>query len=95
MRFLARPSFVSSKSADFSASAAEISRSVDPLCTTARWNRPFAAVTSNLPLAAIVQGRNRLSLAELGWWRLLIAIVAYAALFPLHRYIAGVPITLG
>jgi uncharacterized membrane protein len=56
---------------------------------------PFAAVTSNLPLAAIVAGRNRLSLEEIGWWRVLIALVAYAALVPLHRFFAGVPVTVG
>jgi uncharacterized membrane protein len=56
---------------------------------------PFAAVTSNLPLAAVLQGRNRLSLEEIGWWRVLIALVAYAALVPLHRFFAGVPVTVG
>jgi uncharacterized membrane protein len=55
----------------------------------------FAAVTSNLPLLAILEGRNRLSLAEIGWWRILVALAAYAALFALHRYVAGVPIILG
>ncbi len=40
----------------------------------------FEAVTSSVPLAAILQGRNRLDLGE-AWWRLAVgAIVAIAAM---------------
>ena len=47
------------------------------------WRR-LAAATSNVPFAAIVQGRARLSLAELGWWRLAVAAALYVALLLVH-----------
>jgi uncharacterized membrane protein len=58
-------------------------------------NRPevwpaFAAVTSNLPFAAIVGGRQRLSLAEIGWWRLGLAVVVWALVLWLHPWLFGV-----
>jgi uncharacterized membrane protein len=47
---------------------------------------PFARVTSAIPFAAILAGRNRLgrALAEVGAWRILAAIVLYGAAFYLH-----------
>jgi uncharacterized membrane protein len=47
---------------------------------------PFAAVTSDVPFAAIVAGRNRFAPAvmEIGVWRVLAAVVAYALAFYLH-----------
>jgi uncharacterized membrane protein len=63
-----------------------------------RWGAawpPFAAATSNLPFAAILAGRTRLVPAEIGWRPVLIAAALYAALFALHRYVAGVPVLLG
>ena len=49
----------------------------------------FEAATSNLPFAAIAQGRNRLALGEIGWRGLLgIAIAVAIALF--HRQLFGV-----
>lgn len=49
----------------------------------------FAAVTSNAPFAAIVTGRNRLALGEIGWRGLVgIAIAVAIALF--HRQLFGV-----
>lgn len=52
------------------------------------WAR-FAAATSNAPFVAIVQGRNRLALGEIGWRGLLGAAIAVAiALF--HRQLFGV-----
>lgn len=58
-----------------------------------RWMQ-FAAVTSNVPFAAVVAGRNQLgsAVAEIGVWRPLVAIVAYAVAFYLHGR-AGVPLT--
>ena len=50
----------------------------------------FVAVTSNVPFAAIVQGRQRLSLGEIGWWRIVLAIVVWAALAWAHPYFTGV-----
>ena len=41
-----------------------------------RWDR-FAAVTSNLPFAAIVSGRNSLRVGELGWWRIALGLVLF------------------
>jgi hypothetical protein len=54
----------------------------------------FAAVTSNVPFAAIVGGRNRLgpAVAEIGLWRPLLAIVVYCVAFYLHGR-AGLPLT--
>lgn len=49
----------------------------------------FAAQTSNVPFGAILAGRQRLSLREIGLVRLLIAIAVYAALLFGHPYIAG------
>ncbi|MDX2237732.1 MAG: NnrU family protein [Hyphomonadaceae bacterium] len=49
----------------------------------------FAAVTSNVPFAAIVQGRNRLAPGEMGW-RLAAALVAYLAVAWAHGAVFGV-----
>ena len=50
----------------------------------------FAARTSVVPFAAIAQGRNRLVWSEIGWRRLALAAVLYAALIGLHPYVIGV-----
>ncbi|MBI1181798.1 MAG: NnrU family protein [Alphaproteobacteria bacterium] len=55
------------------------------------WAR-FAAQTSRLPFLAIAQGRNRFSAAELGWWRILLAIVLYGVILYLHGWMFGVPV---
>jgi len=54
----------------------------------------FAAVTSNVPFAAIAAGRNQLlpALREIGVSRVLLAIVVYAVAFYLHGRI-GPPLT--
>jgi len=54
------------------------------------WAR-FAAETSWLPFLAIAQGRAKLSLGEIGWWRPLLAVVIYAVfvLFA-HQWLFGV-----
>lgn len=58
-----------------------------------QWLR-FAAMTSNVPFAAIAAGKNRLgpAVVEIGAWRPLIAIVVYAVAFYLHGYL-GAPLT--
>lgn len=58
-----------------------------------QWTK-FANVTSDIPFAAIVSGRNRLglALAEIGVWRPLAAILLYAAAFYLHGRL-GAPLT--
>jgi uncharacterized membrane protein len=53
-----------------------------------RWDR-FAAVTSNLPFAAIVAGRNRLVLGELGVWRIALGALLYAGTLALHATLFG------
>ena len=53
----------------------------------------IAAVTSNLPLAALISQRQRLRFADLGLWRILIAAIVYVVLFHAHRWVAGVALT--
>ena len=54
-----------------------------------RWS-VFAAQTSNPPFAAIIAGRQHLALAEIGWWRPVLAIAIYIALVFGHPYAFGV-----
>ncbi len=56
--------------------------------------RGFAARTSILPFGAILAGRNRLALAEIGWMPPVIGFVLWAALLHFHRGIFGVPAVL-
>ena len=50
------------------------------------WKR-FAAVTSNVPFTAIVEGRNRFVFGEIGWKRVLVGLAAFAALLLAHPYL--------
>ncbi len=50
--------------------------------------RAFEAQTSNIPFAAIVQGRQKLKLGEI-WWRLLVAVAVWAVVLFLHPYFTG------
>jgi len=52
---------------------------------------PFAAVTSNVPFAAIVGGRNRLVLKEL-IGPVAVGLVGYGLVYWSHRWIAGVAV---
>ena len=52
------------------------------------WKR-FAAVTSNIPFAAIAAGRNQFRLTEIGWWKILLGLTLYAALLMLHHRLFG------
>ena len=52
------------------------------------WVR-FARVTSNVPFLAVLSGRNRLNLAEIGWGRPLLAIVLYGVTWWLHASLFG------
>ena len=52
------------------------------------WPR-FAAVTSNIPLVAIAQGRNRIVWREIGWLRPLAGLAAFGAFFYLHPWLFG------
>ena len=51
----------------------------------------FVAQTSNLPFAAIAAGRQKPSLSEIGWWRIALAIGAWALIAWAHPYLFGVP----
>lgn len=53
-----------------------------------RWPA-FAAATSALPFGAILAGRNRLVLRELGWWRPLLAVVLWAVLIAGHPMLSA------
>ena len=44
----------------------------------------FAAVTSNLPFVAVLQGRNRIVWREIGWLRPAIGLAAYAGVLLFH-----------
>jgi uncharacterized membrane protein len=54
------------------------------------WRR-YARLTSNLPFAAIAQKRNRLAAGEIGIWRLVAAVAAYAAFVLTHARFFGMP----
>lgn len=51
--------------------------------------RGFAAITSNLPFAAIVSGRNEFRLGEIGWWKIAIGLALYFVLLWLHPLLFG------
>lgn len=54
----------------------------------ADWQR-FAAVTSNVPFAAIAESRNRFNAREIGWSRLLAGLALYALVLWLHPLLFG------
>ncbi len=54
-----------------------------------RWTG-FASQTSNLPFAAIIAGRNRLAISELGWWRIMLGLVFFGGIFYAHLWLFGV-----
>lgn len=54
------------------------------------WGR-FAAQTSFVPLAALLTGRTRLTMGELGWWRIALGLGLYGLFLMLHPLIVGVP----
>jgi uncharacterized membrane protein len=54
-----------------------------------KWDA-FAAQTSNVPFAAIAQGRQRLNLGEIGWWRIVLGVGVWALLAWAHPYLFSV-----
>ena len=52
---------------------------------------PLAAQTSWLPFAAAIGGRTRISLREIGWWRVAIALGVYVVTMGAHPFVFGVP----
>ncbi len=55
----------------------------------ARWDA-FAGQTSGVPFAAILAGKQKLSVGEIGWWRLLLGVAIWAALLWGHPFLFGV-----
>jgi uncharacterized membrane protein len=52
------------------------------------WKR-FAATSSNIPFAAIIQGRNQFRFDEIGWYKVLAGLALYFVLVFLHPYLFG------
>jgi len=50
----------------------------------------FAAQTGNIPFAAILAGRQKLSIGEIGAWRLLLAVAVWGMLLWAHPLLFGV-----
>lgn len=50
----------------------------------------FLQATSNLPFAAIIERRQRLQPAEIGLWRVALALGLYVAFFWLHPWLFGI-----
>jgi uncharacterized membrane protein len=46
--------------------------------------------TSFVPFAALASGRTRVTVAEIGWWRIGLGIAGYAVFLALHGWIFGV-----
>jgi uncharacterized membrane protein len=55
----------------------------------AEWTA-FAAETANIPFAKIVSGRQPLRIMEIGWWRLLLAVLVWAGVMMGHVHAFGV-----
>ena len=53
------------------------------------WAR-FAAVTSNVPFTAIVEGRNRFAVGEIGAVKVGVGVALYAVIVLLHPFLFGV-----
>jgi len=52
------------------------------------WAR-FEARTSFLPFLAIFQGRAKLSISQIGWWRIGLAVAIWAILLNMHVWLFG------
>jgi uncharacterized membrane protein len=52
------------------------------------WHR-FARKTSFIPFVALMQGRAKLSIGEIGWWRIAVAVILWALILHLHLYLFG------
>lgn len=56
-----------------------------------KWNH-FISVTSNVPFAAIWSGRNQFKANELGWLKIVGALVLFVAMVYFHEYLSAVPL---
>jgi uncharacterized membrane protein len=61
------------------------------LALGSNWVR-LVQVTSNLPFAALVAGRTRLRLRQIGVLRIVAGLLLYLVLYQAHRFFAGVPV---
>jgi len=52
------------------------------------------AETSYLPFGAILSGRNKLVIGELGWWRLGLGVLLFVAFVYVHGQMTGVEVPL-
>ena len=50
----------------------------------------FARETSSVPFAALAAGRTRMKIAELGWWRIALALLIHGVVLFFHGRIFGV-----
>jgi len=51
----------------------------------------YAQATSILPFAAIAQQRNRFVFAEIGWWRIALALALWFVLVGAHQWLFRIP----
>jgi uncharacterized membrane protein len=54
----------------------------------ASWDR-FTGKTSFVPFLAVLQGRAKLGLAEIGWWRIGLGVLLWAIMLYLHPWLFG------
>ncbi|MBT6116782.1 MAG: NnrU family protein [Rhodospirillaceae bacterium] len=50
---------------------------------------PFLMTTSAIPFLAAIQGRTRIDLAAIGWWRIALGLVIYAVFLFGHKAVIG------
>lgn len=50
---------------------------------------PFLITTSAIPFLAAIQGRTRIDLADIGWWRIALGLALYAAILFGHEAVIG------
>ena len=50
----------------------------------------FALTTSAIPFRAALEGRTRISLRDIGWWRIGLGLALYAAFLAFHATVIGV-----
>ena len=56
-----------------------------------KWNH-FVSVTSNVPFAAILSGRNQFKPNELGWSKIIVSLLLFVAIVYFHEYLSAVPL---
>lgn len=50
---------------------------------------PIVMRSSVIPFLAIAQGRTRVGIGEIGWWKIALALALYVAMIGLHRTVFG------